>query len=405
MNFSTPEPPLLSKLNSPCPLRTQYFIGLMSGTSADGVDAALVEFKGGKILLQHFISPELPSSLKHQLVQLNQNNALSLEQLAQLSFDLSQQFIQATQQLLAEQNLTPQDICAIGSHGQTIYHAPHIPMTLQIGHPAFIAKTTKIQTVADFRVDDMALSGQGAPFAPAFHQMLFQQKKPCFVVNIGGIANVSYLPSQLKNNPYKEGGGDILQGYDTGPGNALMDEICQKYFNRPFDDGGKLAQQGTLNQALLQQLLAHPYFKLTHPKSTGRETFNLSWLTQQIEQLSDSEALLPIDILCTLTHFSANTIATEIQKIQSQHTAPSHSQIPVWITGGGAFNTLLIQTIQDHLSDCLVQSTQTININPNAIEAMMCAWLAKQRIENKMVPLSHVTGAQRDTVLGGLWHP
>lgn len=392
MTFSSPPP-------------SQYFVGLMSGTSADGVDAALVEFKGGEILLRHFISPELPPSLKHQLVQLNQSNTLSLEQLAQLSFDLSQQFIQATQQLLAEQNLTAQDICAIGSHGQTIYHAPHIPMTLQIGHPAFIAKATQIQTVADFRVDDMALSGQGAPFAPAFHQVMFQQKNPCFVVNIGGIANVSYLPSQLKNSPYKEGGENILQGYDTGPGNALMDEICQQHFNRPFDDGGKLAQQGTLNQALLQQLLAHPYFKLAHPKSTGRETFNLSWLTQQIKQLPDSEKLSPVDILCTLTHFSAITIATEIQKIQSQHIDPSQSQIPVWITGGGAFNTLLIQTIQHHLNDCFVQSAQAINTNPNAIEAMMCAWLAKQRIENKTVPLSYITGAQRDTVLGGLWHP
>lgn len=387
------------------PPPSQYFVGLMSGTSADGVDAALVEFKGGEILLRHFISPELPISLKQQLVQLNQSNTLSLEQLAQLSFDLSQQFIQATRQLLTEQNLTAQDITAIGSHGQTIYHAPHIPMTLQIGHPAFIAKATQIQTVADFRVDDMALSGQGAPFAPAFHQVMFQQNTPCFVVNIGGIANVSYLPCQLKNSPHKEGGRNVLQGYDTGPGNALMDEICQKYFNQPFDDGGKLAQQGTPNKALLQQLLAHPYFKLAHPKSTGRETFNLSWLTQKIEQLSGSETLLPVDILCTLTHFSAMTIATEIQKIQSQHLHPSHNPIPVWITGGGALNTLLIQTIQAHLNNSLVQSVQAMDTNPNAIEAMMCAWLAKQRIENKTVPLSHVTGAQRDSVLGGLWHP
>ncbi len=393
----------LNKLTSPS--HPQYFVGLMSGTSADSVDAALVEFKGGEILLQHFISPELPPSLKQQLIQLNQHNTLSLEQLAQLSFDLSQQFIQATQQLLAEQSLTAQDICAIGSHGQTIYHAPHIPMTLQIGHPAFIAKATQIQTVADFRVDDMALSGQGAPFAPAFHQVMFQQNTPCFVVNIGGIANISYLPSPLKNSSDKEGGGNKLQGYDTGPGNALMDEICQQYFNCPFDDEGKLAQQGVLNQALLQQLLAHPYFKLAHPKSTGRETFNLNWLNQQVEQLPNSEKPSPVDVLCTLNHFSAISIATEIQKIQQQHSQQSTVQTPVWITGGGAFNALLIQTIQEHLSDCLVQSTQAMNTNPNAIEAMMCAWLAKQRIENKTVPLSYVTGAQRDTVLGGLWHP
>ncbi len=388
------------------PLPSQYFVGLMSGTSADSVDAALVEFKGGEILLQHFISPELPSSLKQQLIQLNQHNTLSLEQLAQLSFDLSQQFIQATQQLLAEQNLPPQAICAIGSHGQTIYHAPHIPMTLQIGHPAFIAKATQIQTVADFRVDDMALSGQGAPFAPAFHQVMFQQNTPCFVVNIGGIANVSYLPSSLENSSDKKRGGNKLQGYDTGPGNALMDDICQQYFNCPFDDEGKLAQQGVLNQALLQQLLAHPYFKLAHPKSTGRETFNLNWLAQQIEQLPSSTQPSPVDILCTLTHFSAITIAKEIQNIQAQHTDPSHDPIPVWITGGGALNPLLIQIIQTYLKEgYLVQSVEAMQTNPNAIEAMMCAWLAKQRIENQSIPLSHVTGAQRDTILGGIWHP
>ena len=383
---------------------SQYFVGLMSGTSADGVDAALVEFKGGEILLRHFISPELPTSLKHQLVQLNQSNTLSLEQLAQLSFDLSQQFIQATQQLLAEQNLTAQNICAIGSHGQTIYHAPHIPMTLQIGHPAFIAKATQIQTVADFRVDDMALSGQGAPFAPAFHQVMFQQKSPCFIVNIGGIANVSYLPSQLKNSLHKEGGENILQGYDTGPGNALMDEICQQHFNRPFDDGGKLAKQGTINQALLQQLLAHPYFKLAHPKSTGRETFNLSWLTQQIKQLPDSEKLSPVDILCTLNCFTATTIANEIHNIVQQHNLTQYTNIPVWIVGGGALNPQLIQSIQQ-LTSYNVQSTEAIGLNPNAIEAMMCAWLAKQRVDNQAVALSTVTGAKRDAVLGGIWHP
>jgi len=375
----------------------------MSGTSADGVDAALVEFRGGEILLHDFISPELPAPLKQQLIQLNQTPSLSLEHFSQLSFDLAQQFIQATQQLLAKNQLQAKDITAIGSHGQTVYHAPHIPMTLQIGHPAFIAKAMEIPTVGDFRVDDMALSGQGAPFAPAFHQAIFQTDKPCFVVNIGGIANISYLPSLNK-------GGDkiMAQGYDTGPGNALMDNACQEHFNLPFDKAGELAKQGKPNQALLNQLLLHPYFTLTHPKSTGRDIFNLNWLNQQIERAlkdTQNETISPINLLSTLNQFTAVTIANEINHVIQTQNLTLRTQIPVWIVGGGAFNTHLIQTIQHQLSSCMVQSSQTMELNPNAIEAMMCAWLAKQRIEDQAVALSSVTGATRDAVLGGLWHP
>ncbi len=389
-------------MNTSTPPHSQYFIGLMSGTSADGVDAALVEFKGGEILLHDFISPELPPPLKQQLIQLNQTASLSLEQLAQLSFDLAQQFSQATQQLLTKNGLQAKDITAIGSHGQTIYHAPHIPMTLQIGHPAFIAKTTQIQTVGDFRVDDMALSGQGAPFAPAFHHVMFETDTPCFVVNIGGIANISYLPAKHR------GGGIISLGYDTGPGNALMDEICQHYFKLPFDKAGKLAKQGTPHQALLDQLLSHPYFALAHPKSTGRETFNVNWLNEQIavvlSRFQDSTPISPIDLISTLNRFTAVTIANEIHNIVQQQNLTQHTNIPVWIVGGGALNPQLIQSIQQ-LTSYNVQSTEAIGLNPNAIEAMMCAWLAKQRVDNQAVALSTVTGAKRDAVLGGLWHP
>ena len=377
----------------------------MSGTSADGVDAALVEFRGEEVLLRDFISPELPPHLKQQLIQLNQTATLSLEQFSQLSFDLAQQFIQATQQLLAKNTLQAKGITAIGSHGQTIYHAPHIPMTLQIGHPAFIAKAIQIPTVGDFRVDDMALSGQGAPFAPAFHQAIFQTETPCFVVNIGGIANISYLPA--KDN----GGGEKIMplGYDTGPGNALMDEICQQHFKIPFDESGKLAKQGKPNQALLNQLLSHPYFALAQPKSTGRETFNLNWLNEQVALISENtqseKSTSAIDLISTLNQFTAITIANEIQKTILQQSLTQHLQVPVWIVGGGAFNPQLIQSIQQALPSCKVQSAQATGFNPNAIEAMMCAWLAKQRVENKPVALSQVTGAQRDAVLGGLWHP
>jgi len=373
----------------------------MTGTSADGIDVALVEISDKHTQLCAFISPELPPSLKKQLIDLNGSPQIELKTLSQLSVQIAQSLSQATQQLLTEQGLSPSDICAIGSHGQTIYHAPEIPMTLQIGHPAIIAKQCQIQTVGDFRVDDMALGGQGAPFAPAFHQQLFQEEtKPCFVVNIGGIANVSHLPSKIATQ-------QAPKGYDTGPGNALMDELCQQHFNQAYDESGLIAASGSVQTELLNQLLSHPFFAQPHPKSTGRDIFNQNWLNDnlQVLGLAAGNEISYTDLLCTLCELTALSIANEIFKIIQQEGLTSINNIPVWIVGGGAYNQHLISRIQSHLSQCLVQSSEQKNINPNAIEAMMCAWLAYQRINNQTVALSQVTGAKRDAVLGGLWHP
>ncbi|MGM0541704.1 MAG: anhydro-N-acetylmuramic acid kinase [Pseudomonadota bacterium] len=380
---------------------TTLYIGLMSGTSADGVDAALVEIKLNEIQLIDFISPSLPEALKQSLLTLNDSPTLSLERLSQLSFDIALQFSQATQMILTKNKLHAKEIQAIGSHGQTIYHAPHIPMSLQIGHPAFIAKTTGIQTVADFRVDDMALGGQGAPFAPAFHQVLFKDEQACFVVNIGGIANISYLPESRTPNK-------TPIGYDTGPGNALMDEVCQQFFDKPFDENGALAKQGRVDNKLLTQLLRDPYFSKSRPKSTGRETFNESWLTEILNHYEQYSAtkLAKQDLLSTLCELTARTIAIEIQKVTTEHLqAGQVVTIPVWIVGGGAYNKHLIFRLQNLLPLHQVQSSTAKKINPNAIEAMMCAWLAQQRVTLKTTPLSAVTGAKRDTILGGLWLP
>lgn len=382
--------------------KSTLYIGLMSGTSADGVDVALVEIKpDSNILLLDFISPPLPEALKQSLLALNDSRNLSLEQFSQLSYEIALQFSQATQTILTKNNLHAHDIQAIGSHGQTIYHAPHIPMSLQIGHPAIIAKTTGIQTAADFRVDDMALGGQGAPFAPAFHQVLFTDEQACFVVNIGGIANISYLP----------GNNNLMQppiGYDTGPGNALMDEVCQQFFDKEFDDNGELAKQGKVDNTLLSQLLTHPYFSMARPKSTGRETFNESWLEEIVHHHEDSlgSRVAKQDLLSTLCELTARTIAAEIQKVTTEHLqVESAIKIPVWIVGGGAYNGHLISLLQKLLPLHQVQSSSVKQINPNAIEAMMCAWLAQQRIALQTIPLSAVTGAKRDAILGGLWLP
>ncbi|WP_019557046.1 anhydro-N-acetylmuramic acid kinase [Thiomicrorhabdus arctica] len=380
---------------------SSLYIGLMSGTSADGVDAALVEFKSDKIQLIDFISPSLPKALKKSLLALNDSPHLSLEQFSQLSFDIALQFSQAAQMLMTKNRLQASDIHAIGSHGQTIYHAPHIPMSVQIGHPAFVAKTTGIQTVADFRVDDMALGGQGAPFAPAFHQVLFTDDQACFVVNIGGIANISFLPgNRTPNQP--------PLGYDTGPGNALMDDICQQFFDKAFDENGELAKQGKVDSELLTLLLSHPYFLKTHPKSTGRETFNESWLEETVHQHEQNlgTTIVKQTLLSTLCELTAHSIAMEIKKVTMEHLPiESTLKIPVWIVGGGAQNQHLISRLQNQLPHYHVQSSAAKQIDPNAIEAMMCAWLAQQRMALNTIPLSAVTGAKRDAVLGGLWLP
>jgi anhydro-N-acetylmuramic acid kinase len=215
-------------------MTSAYYIGLMSGTSLDGVDAALIEMTSAqKITLKSFVSVPLPAQLQTSLQALNLTPKITLKSFCELQVQVAQVFIEAAQTLLSQAQLSPNDIQAIGSHGQTIFHDPSIPMSLQIGHPAFIAKQTGITTVGDFRIDDMALGGQGAPLAPAFHQALFQTEQAIALANIGGIANVSLIAGTQQNTAVK--------GFDTGPGNGLMDEWCQRHFNQPYDKNGDLA--------------------------------------------------------------------------------------------------------------------------------------------------------------------
>lgn len=370
----------------------EYYIGLMSGTSVDGVDAALLKTDNATLELVDYIDHPLDESLKARLIELNRTPELSLERLCQLELDVAKAFSDATQALLKKTGYNASQIRAIGSHGQTIYHAPSIPMSLQIGHPAFIAKQTGIDTVADFRIDNMAVGGQGAPLAPAFHKMLFAQDTPAFVVNIGGIANISYLDPTT---------GSAI-GFDCGPGNALMDELCQNSFGCRYDHNGQIAEQGKVIEPLLKQLLNHPYFQQAYPKSTGRETFHSDWLQHQLHQYAES--IEPEDLMATLCELSATTIALGIQQILTKEKPDTLNQAKqIWIVGGGAYNTSLLSRLQKQLTDYEVGSSEKININPNALEAMMCAWLAQQRILKNPIELTAITGANRNVVLGGLW--
>lgn len=353
----------------------------MSGTSADAIDVALVQIESKTIHLIDFI--DYPNPQKTALHKLNQQPQTSLKALTKLHAELSHTFADAAQSLIKKHRLTPNEILAIGSHGQTIYHAPEYGISLQIGHPAIIAKRTGIKTAGDFRIDNMAVGGQGAPLAPAFHHFLIQPQQPTLVINIGGIANISLLK---QNQP--------PIGFDTGPGNGLMDELCQKHFNQPYDQNGQQAAQVKPNAAWLNQLLEDPFFKQAAPKSTGREYFNQAWLTREPTTLS------PLEQLSTLNQLTVETLAQAIEDIP---VLPSPT--PCYICGGGAYNTTLIQRLQARLPQLAIQTTEAIGIDPNAIEAMMMAWLAYNRINYLPTPLKAITGAYKDTLLGGLWHP
>ncbi len=370
------------------------YIGLMSGTSVDAVDATLVAFNDSDThpKLEALYSLPIPEQLKKALLDCNQRNQLSLEAFCQLQVDTGHLFAEAVHQLLKLESLPAGNITAIGSHGQTIFHAPEIGMSLQTGHPAIIAKQTGIKTVADFRIDDMALGGQGAPFAPAFHQHLFAEpEKSSVAVNIGGIANISLIPAGNVSKP--------LLGFDTGPGNSLMDEVCQRFCNQPYDENGNLAKSGTIHSELLEKFLSDDYFAKAAPKSTGRDKFNWQWLNQFQPESIQPNSIQPKDLLATLTELTAITIAQAISSYDE------YAKGNVWICGGGAFNEYLMQRLQSHLPNAKVRSANETGIHPTAIEGMLFAWLAKQRLNNRPVNLKDVTGASRNAILGGVWQP
>ncbi|MBO1923178.1 anhydro-N-acetylmuramic acid kinase [Thiomicrorhabdus sp. 6S3-12] len=364
----------------------------MSGTSVDAVDAALIAICDQSLQLKHFTTTPIPDNLKRLLLECNSEQKLSLKSFSQLHSQTGQLFTAAVTQLLYETELEASDIAAIGSHGQTIYHAPDLMMSLQIGHPAIIAKHSGITTVGDFRVDDMALGGQGAPFAPVFHQCLFSEpEQTAIAVNIGGIANISVLPAMHSAH--------AAIGWDTGPGNALIDEACQKLFACPYDRNGALARQGCVQTAALDTLLQDDYFQQSAPKSSGRDYFNWQWLLQKLG--SDFvEQLDAHDLLATLSELTAASIAQQVLL-----SLGKQAESNVWICGGGAFNRYLLERIQAHLPACMVRSSADAGHDPNAIEGMLFAWLAHERLNNRPVKLSAVTGAERDAVLGGIWHP
>lgn len=385
---------------------SEYYIGLMSGTSVDAIDAALVSFENNKTKLIATHSVFIPDVIKKNILTLLQNNHINLNLIGETDTALGELFAEAALQLLKNSGFSREKITAIGSHGQTIYHAPQgkYPFTLQIADPNVITARTNITTVADFRRRDVALGGQGAPLTPAFHASLFPRThEDQWVLNLGGIANITYISSDASKS---------IIGFDTGPANTLLDQWCEKHTGQAYDKNGEWARGGKLIPNLFEKLLADPYFQKPYPKSTGREYFNLQWLAKALKHGSsafaedDSDAAeddgdatrndkkSARNVQTTLTHLTAKTIADAL------HT---HTHNILWLCGGGANNSFLIDCLQNYLPNTKIQSTEKIGIHPQWIECAAFAWLAKQTLMKNAIDLCEITGVKQPTILGGVF--
>lgn len=365
---------------------SDLFIGLMSGTSFDGIDVALVQFSGSKLeLLATHLHP-LPESIKQQLLTLSLHQLHDLHQVYRLDIELALVFADAVNTLLTKSKRSPQDIAAIGSHGQTLRHFPHqpYPYTLQIGDPHVLTVNTDITVVADFRRRDLALGGQGAPLAPLFHQaFMYSPHENRAIVNIGGFANVTLLPIDLAIP---------ILGFDTGPGNVLMDAWTRDHFNQPYDHNGELARLGEVNQDLLSALLADAFFQQRPPKSTGRDDFNSKWLQTRLAPYGH---LSTHDVLATLTELTARSIIDAVKQCSRSNA--------IYICGGGAANTFLMERLQHHAGAVKVKSTSVLGIDPNWVEAMLMAYLAQQRLLHRKLNLADITGSRSSHLVGTIY--
>ncbi len=362
-------------------LLNERYIGLMSGTSVDGVDAVVADFSDDKVCtIGHVHAPFAPA-LRAQLQALMQSGADEIERAGDASVALASAYADAVAQLLAKTNLAAKDIAAIGAHGQTIRHRPERGFTTQLNAPAHLAELTGIAVVADFRSRDVAAGGQGAPLVPAFHAAVFSGDAPRAVVNIGGIANVTLLPA--KGSP------DSVRGFDTGPGNTLLDAWCERHTGKTFDAGGTWGAAGRVDEKLLAHLLDDEYFRQAAPKSTGRERFNAAWLDAKL--LSEARAIAPQDVQATLAALTARTIGDAIK---------GSGTMACFVCGGGVFNAAILGGLPAELH---AQSTAALGVDPMQVEALAFAWLARQCFASAPGNVPAVTGAKGPRVLGAVY--
>ncbi len=365
-------------------MKSGRYIGVMSGTSLDGVDVVLAAIDDRMVAQQASLSWPIPVSLKEAILAICQGQQLTLSQLGQLDSRLGKLFADAVLALLKQENLRPQDIVAIGCHGQTVWHEPggDAPHTLQIGDNNQIVARTGITVVGDFRRRDMALGGQGAPLVPAFHQALLAHPvERRMVLNIGGIANLSLLFPGLP-----------VRGYDTGPGNMLMDAWIWRQKGQPYDKDARWASTGSVIRPLLQQMLSDPWFARPAPKSTGREYFNYGWLERQ---LAHFPGLSGSDVQATLAELTAVSIAEQVLL--------SGGCERLLVCGGGGRNPLVMARLASLLPGIEVGTTDEAGISGDDMEALAFAWLAWRTVAGLPGNLPSVTGASQPSVLGAIF--
>lgn len=369
-------------------------IGIMSGTSLDGVDIVLVEIKGNfkatKVNVVDFATFPIEQKIKKRIISQLEEKTSNVKEITSLNFEISLMFARQVKELLKKNNLISNDIAFVASHGQTIYHLPKAlsgltPSTLQLGDGSVLANKLKIKTVTNFRTADMAVEGQGAPLVPYVDYSLFSSKEENrIMLNIGGIANITYLKKDGKLS-------DVI-AFDTGPGNMIIDYFMEKLFNLPYDEYGNTGRKGKLIDSLFKELLDNEYFKTTYPKTTGREDFGRSFSEKILNKYKDYKKE---DLIATVTHFTAKTISLGCKLV-----AGNDNSFELIASGGGAHNTYLLELIQKYLNNIKVRTTAFYGLDVDAKEAVAFVILANETLSGIPSNVKSATGAKEDVLLG-----
>ncbi len=374
-----------------------YAVGLMSGTSLDGIDAALVEIddfgKKTKIKLIEFITTSIPLDVKDEIKRACSEEQSSVDLICSLNFKLGYLFAEATKNVCNKAGITLENLDFIASHGQTIYHLPKsrdsfIPSTLQIGEPAIIAYETGVKVVSNFRVMDMASGGEGAPLVPYSEYIIYgSDEENIALQNIGGIGNVTVIPK----------GGDInsIFAFDTGPGNMIIDEVCQRLFKLNYDEDGKIAANGEIQNDILDDLMSHSYINAFPPKTTGREEFGQQFVDELLKKYNNKK---PEDILSTVTMFTAKSIAVNYKNFIMNKVNLNK----VIIGGGGAHNKTLLSYLKNELPNVSIVTQDDIGLSSDAKEAIAFVILGNETLNNNFSNVPSATGAKEKVILGNI---